>query len=177
MTIAFLSLGSNIEPGKNIFEAVRLLSYHVKVLKPSRVYLTEPLLRKSQPAYWNCVIEIETNLEPGKLKSDVLKAIEKKLGRKRTEDKYASRTIDIDLILYGNSRLSTRDLTIPDPEIRERPFLAVPLHEIEPDLLLPDTSEPIKEVAEKFKREKMVELKDASKDLEDLIKSLAVQDP
>jgi 2-amino-4-hydroxy-6-hydroxymethyldihydropteridine diphosphokinase len=174
MTIAFLSLGSNIEPSKNIFDAVGLLSNHVKVLKSSRVYLTEPLLGKSQPAYWNCVIEIETNIEPERLKSNVLKATEKKLGRKRTEDKYASRTIDIDLILYGKECLSTRDLTIPDPQIRERSFLAVPLYEIEPNLLLPDKSEPVKTIADKFKGEKMVELKDATKALKEFVKSLAV---
>ena len=173
MAIAFLSLGSNIEPSKNIFEAVRLLSSHVKVLKSSRVYLTEPLFRRHQPAYWNCVIEIETDIEPGKLKSEVLKATEEELGRKRSEDKYAPRTIDIDLIVYGQRDLSTRDLTIPDPEIRERPFLAVPLYEIEPNLLLPDTSEPIKKIAKKLKQEKMIELKDVTVALEDLIASLA----
>jgi dihydroneopterin aldolase/2-amino-4-hydroxy-6-hydroxymethyldihydropteridine diphosphokinase len=143
------------------------------VLKSSRVYLTEPLLRRHQPAYWNLVIEIETNIEPGKLKSEVLKATEEKLGRKRTEDKYAPRTIDIDLILYGQQCLSTRNLTIPDPEIRKRPFLAVPLYEIEPTLLLPDTNEPIKKTAKKLKQEKMIELRDATVALEDLIANLA----
>jgi dihydroneopterin aldolase/2-amino-4-hydroxy-6-hydroxymethyldihydropteridine diphosphokinase len=119
------------------------------------------------------VIEIETNIEPGKLKSEVLKATEEKLGRNRTEDKYTPRMIDIDLILYGQRRLSTRDLTIPDPEIRERSFLAVPLCEIEPNLLLPDTNEPIKKTAKKLKREKMIELRHATMALEDLIRSLA----
>jgi 7,8-dihydro-6-hydroxymethylpterin-pyrophosphokinase len=75
--------------------------------------------------------------------------------------------------LYGQKRLSTRDLTIPDPEIWERSFLAVPLYEIEPKLLLPDTKEPIKKTAKKLKREKMVELRDATVALEDLIASLA----
>jgi dihydroneopterin aldolase/2-amino-4-hydroxy-6-hydroxymethyldihydropteridine diphosphokinase len=176
MTIAFLSLGSNIEPSRNIFEAVRLLASHVKVLKSSRVYLTAPLGGKSQPDYWNCVIEIETNTEPRKLKSDVLKTIEEKLGRKRTEDKFASRTIDIDLILYGEEHFSRVELTIPDPQIRERAFLAVPLYEIEPNLLLPDTDEPVKKIAGRFKRERMIELKNATKALKDLVGSLAEQD-
>jgi dihydroneopterin aldolase/2-amino-4-hydroxy-6-hydroxymethyldihydropteridine diphosphokinase len=176
MTIAFLSLGSNIEPSKNIFEAVKLLSNHVKVLKSSRVYSTAPLDGKYQPDYWNCVIKIETNTEPRKLKSDVLKTVEEKLGRKRTEDKYASRTIDIDLILYGKEHFSTVELTIPDPQIRERAFLAMPLNEIEPNLLLPDTNEPVRKIAERFKREKMVELKDATEALKDLVRSLAEQD-
>jgi dihydroneopterin aldolase/2-amino-4-hydroxy-6-hydroxymethyldihydropteridine diphosphokinase len=173
MTIAFLSLGSNIEPSRNIFDAVRLLSSHVKVLRSSRVYLTDPLFGKSQPAYWNCVIKIETNIEPGKLKSDVLKTTEEKLARKRTKDKYAPRTIDIDLILYDKEHLSTANLTIPEPQIRERPFLAIPLYEIDPNLLLPDTNEPIKKIAERFKQEKMIELRDATDALKNLIKSLA----
>jgi len=176
MTIAFISLGSNIAPKRNVFEAVKLLANYVKVLKSSRIYVTAPLGGKSQPDYWNCVIEIETSIEPRKLKSDVLKAIEEKLGRKRTEDKFASRTIDVDLILYGKEHFSGIELTIPDPQIRERSFVAVPLYEIEPNLLLPDTKEPVKKIAKRFNQEKMTELKDATKALKGLVRSLAEQD-
>ena len=174
MTVAFLSLGSNIEPEKNILEAVKLLSRHVKILKASTVYLTEPLLRKSQPNYYNCVIQIETDIEPHKLKSDVLRAIEKELGRKRTEDKYASRTIDIDIILYGNQVVSTKELTLPDPDIRTRAFLAIPLAEIEPDLVLPIENKPIREVADRFKKCKIMELKSFTETLQGLVRSLCM---
>jgi len=174
MTLAFLSLGSNIKPEKNMLEAVKLLSCHVKILKASTVYLTEPLLDKSQPKYYNCVIEIETDIEPHKLKSEVLRVIEKELGRKRTEDKYASRTIDIDLILYGNLIISTKEMIIPDPEIQTREFLAIPLCELEPDLFLPDSNKNIKEIADKFRKPKIAELKSFTKALQGLVRSLSV---
>jgi len=174
MTVAFLSLGSNIEPEKNMLEAVRLLSHQVKVLKASTVYLTEPLQRKLQPEYYNCVIKIETDIEPRKLKFDVLRTIEAKLGRKRTPDKFASRTIDIDIILYGNLVVSTKDLIIPDPDIMERAFLAIPLCEIEPDLVLPVTNKPIKEVADHFKKPKIRVLKSFTEALQGLVRSLGV---
>ena len=174
MTVAFLSLGSNIEPEKNMLEAVRLLSHHVKVLKASTVYLTEPLQRKSQPAYYNCVIKIETDIEPRKLKFEVLRDIEKELGRKRTEDKYASRTIDIDIILYGNLVVSTKELTLPDPDIRTRAFLAIPLDEIEPDLVLPIENKPIGEVADRFKKPTIMKLKSFTETLQGLVRSLCM---
>lgn len=172
MTAAFLSLGSNIEPEKNILEAIRLLSRHVKILKSSTVYLTEPLLRRSQPKYYNCVIKIETDIEPYKLKFDILRAIEEELGRKRSEDKYAPRTIDIDIILYGDLQVSTKELVIPDPEIQKRAFLAIPLYEAEPELLLSATGKPIREVASRFKGHRITELKNFTHTLQSLIRSL-----
>jgi dihydroneopterin aldolase/2-amino-4-hydroxy-6-hydroxymethyldihydropteridine diphosphokinase len=174
MTVAFLSLGSNIEPEKNLLEAVRLLSHKVKILKASKVYLTKPLQQRLQPEYYNCVLKIETDIEPRKLKFDALRTIEAELGRKRTQDKFASRPIDIDLILYGNLALSTKDMTIPDPEIQERAFLAIPLFEIEPDLVLPITNDPIRELAARFKKPKIKELKCFTETLQSLVKGLGV---
>ncbi len=158
MTTAFLALGSNIEPEKNIAKALQLLSRYVKILKISTVYLTEPLGGRSQPKFYNCVVKVETNMEPSRLKYDVLRVIEAKLGRRRTKDKYAPRAIDIDITLYGNLRVSTDDITVPDPEISKRPFLAVPLSEIEPGLKVPGLGKTIKEIAEEFKNHKMTPL-------------------
>jgi dihydroneopterin aldolase/2-amino-4-hydroxy-6-hydroxymethyldihydropteridine diphosphokinase len=172
MTVAFLSLGSNIEPEKHILDAVKLLSRHVKIVKTSTVYLTKPLHRKSQPKYYNCVIKIETTIPPSKLKFDVLRAIEDELGRERTKDKYASRTIDIDLILYEDRCFSTNDLVIPDPEIQKRAFLAIPLAEIEPNLELPESNKSIKEIADKFKKSKITPLKEFTETLQNCLRSL-----
>lgn len=163
MTIAFLALGSNIQPEKNIIDALRRLSKHVKILRISTVYRTEPLLGRPEPDFYNCVVKIETDLEPYKLKHDVFRVIEDKLGRKRTEDKYASRTIDIDIILYGNLQIARENLTVPDPEISKRPFLAVPLHEIDANLTVPGVNKPIKEIAAKFKNHKMTPLDEYTK--------------
>ncbi len=171
MTVAYLSLGSNIEPKKNLVEAIRLLSRHVKILKLSTVYLTQPLLHRNQPSYHNCVIKIETEIEPLKLKFDVLRAIESKLKRKRTEDKYASRTIDIDIILYDDLRLSTKELVLPDPEIEKRPFLAIPLYELEPGLKLP-TNKSIREIATRFRNPKMTPLRGFTASLSRCLESM-----
>lgn len=174
MTIAFLALGSNIEPDKSILAAVKLLSKHVKILASSTVYLTEPLLHKSQPKYHNCVIKIQTEIEPSQLKFDVIRPIEKELGRSRIGDKYASRTIDIDLIVYGDKHLSENSLIIPDPDIRKRAFLALPLCELEPKLMLADTHESIRQVARRFSNSKLVKLNDFTQTLQDFLKTLSM---
>ena len=174
MTIAFLALGSNIEPEKNILAAVKLLSKRVKILATSTVYLTEPLIHKSQPNYYNCVIKIETEIEPVRLKFDVIRPIEKELGRKRTRSKFESRTIDIDLIVYGDKYVQERSLTVPDPDIRKRPFLALPLTELEPNLFLADTHEPIQQVADEFRNSDLVKLQNFTTTLKDFLKTLSM---
>ncbi len=137
MTRAFVSLGSNIEPEANTEQAVRLLNRDVRVINISTVYLTEAEGKPGQPPYYNCVVEIETDLSPAELKHRVLRGIEAKRGRTRSEDKYAARTIDLDLILYDELALTSGDLTLPDPEILRRSFLAIPLQELKPGLTLP----------------------------------------
>jgi 2-amino-4-hydroxy-6-hydroxymethyldihydropteridine diphosphokinase len=136
MTQAFVSVGSNIEPAINVRAALRLLVERVEVRAVSTVYRTAPLGRPGQPAYYNCVVEIETDLSPLDLKYKVLHQIEAELGRVRSEDKYAARTIDLDLIVYDDLTLDIDGLTLPAPEIVERPFVAIPLHELAPSLRL-----------------------------------------
>jgi 2-amino-4-hydroxy-6-hydroxymethyldihydropteridine diphosphokinase len=174
LTTAFLALGSNIQPEKNILAAVELLSKQVKILASSTVYLTEPLLHKSQPKYYNCVIKIQTKIEPSQLKFDVIRPIEKELRRNRIGDKYASRTIDIDLIVYGDRHFSENSLTIPDPDIRKRAFLALPLCELEPKLLLADTHESIRQVASRFRNTELMKLNDFTETLQDFLKTLSM---
>ncbi len=174
MTRVFVSLGSNIEPEKNILGAIRLLSRQVRILKASPVYLTKPLLNRRQPSYYNCVVEIETNMEPRRLKSDVLAKIEDKLGRKRTGDKYASRTIDLDILIYGDLEIREGDLNIPDPEIEERAFLAIALRELDPGLVIPGNKS-ISEVTRNFSDQGLTELTDFTSRLRRLIDSLGVE--
>ncbi len=174
MTRVFLSLGSNIDPEKNTLQAVKILADHVQLIKSSTVLLTEPLEGKVQPRYYNCVVEVETELDPARLKNEVLRPIEQKLGRKREKDKYASRTIDIDLELYGDLCLSAQDLIIPDPKIREQYFLSVSICELEPDLIMPDNGEKICDIAANFKHVKMEPLGDFSERLSNLIHGLRV---
>ncbi|MCX6353435.1 MAG: 2-amino-4-hydroxy-6-hydroxymethyldihydropteridine diphosphokinase [Candidatus Aureabacteria bacterium] len=137
MPQAFVSVGSNINPGKNVRRAIRLLSCLVEITGISTVYRTQAESRPSQPPYYNCVIRIKTDVGPEDLKYRVLHGIEGLLGRRREKDKFSPRTIDLDLLLYGNRRIITPSLTVPDPEISTRPYLAFALQELQPRLRLP----------------------------------------
>jgi dihydroneopterin aldolase/2-amino-4-hydroxy-6-hydroxymethyldihydropteridine diphosphokinase len=145
MVRAFVSVGSNINPAENVERAIRLLAREVPVMGISTVYQTEAEGSPGQPQYYNCVVEIETELPPRKLKFEVLRGIEDALGRKRGFDKFAARTIDLDLIIYDELEMNTEELTLPDPDITRRPFIAVPLHELAPDLALPGSGLRIEE--------------------------------
>lgn len=143
---AFVAVGSNIHPERNILEAVALLAEAVHVASTSTFYRSPPVERPEQPDFRNGVIEIRTSRSPRPLKFDVLRSIEDRLGRVRTRDPHAARIIDLDLILFGRLVLEDPDLRLPDPDIRVRPFVAVPLLELEPHCTLPDTGEALSEL-------------------------------
>ncbi len=132
MPKAYISVGSNINPRRNVLKAMRLLSELQHITEVSTVYRTKPELNKKQPYFYNCVVEIKTTLPPGELKHDLLRRVEKQLGRKRTKDKFASRTIDLDLIAYGGPKLKIKNMDLPDPEILQRPYLTAGLSELAP---------------------------------------------
>jgi len=165
MVLAFISVGSNINPAENVRNAIRLLSNEEHILGISIVYRTQPEEGLKQPAYYNCVVEIETETPPEELKYKVLRKIEKDLGRKRSRDKYASRTIDLDLILYDDLVLKNDDFILPDPQIASHPYLAIPLCELNPELALPGSGLCIKELASSLSREGMQPLYDYTKNL------------
>jgi len=147
MARAFIGIGSNIEPAKNVRAAIRSLAQQAQVVGISTVYRTDALGRPEQHTYYNCVVEIETDLAPRELKFRLLRSIESELGRTRSSDKFAPRTIDLDVILYDELVMTTPDLALPDPDIPQRPFLAIPLHELAPGLVLPGSGLRIQEAA------------------------------
>jgi len=147
MARAFVSVGSNINPAENTAKAIHALNRETRITKISTVYLTEPKGRPEQPPYYNCVVKFETERSPVELKQRVLRKIEEELGRVRSRDKDAARTVDLDLILYDELVMTTEDLTLPDPDIVRRPFLAIPLQELAPGLLLPGSGLCIDEAA------------------------------
>lgn len=165
MSRAFIAAGSNIDPEKNIRSAVRLLGNHARVVDSSTFYRTEPLGRPDRPFYLNGVIEIETDMPPEKLKRDVLRRIERHLGRVRTPDRYAPRTIDLDLIAYDDIVMHTPELVLPHPDIAARPFVAVPLAELAPDLIFPGSTTSIRDIAASFSRAGMMPLDGFSQEL------------
>lgn len=146
MARAFIGVGSNIDPQENVRRALRLLARHAHLVAVSTVYRTPAIGRPEQPRFYNCVVEIETAIPPAELKRRVLRGIETELGRVRSDDKYAPRTIDLDLLIYDEA-VSTDDPILPDPDIERRPFLAAGIAELAPDLTLPGSGRPIAQVA------------------------------
>jgi 2-amino-4-hydroxy-6-hydroxymethyldihydropteridine diphosphokinase len=133
----FLSLGTNLGSRKrNLALACSLLEEKgVEVLRASSVYRTQPVDVPDQPWFYNQVVEVDTEYDPPTL-LNLVKAIEKKLKRVPTFDK-GPRTIDIDILLAGNTVIQTRRLKIPHPRMTERNFVLVPLREIAPHAVHP----------------------------------------
>ncbi len=150
MARAFIGMGSNIDPETNLREALRLLAVAVRVSDISTVLETKPIGRPDQPSFYNSVALIETDLPPMELKKDVLNSIETRLGRVRGSDRYAPRTIDLDLLLYGDVTVREPGLELPDPDITVRPFLATGIAELSPDLVLPGSSGTVSELARRL---------------------------
>jgi len=139
----YLSIGSNIEPEKNIPKALELMvgTDDLELLRISTFYITSPLGRPDQLPYRNGAVKLRFAHQLQQLKFDILRPIEEGLGRERTCDTYAPRPIDLDILLFDTIVQDTDELKIPDPDIRTRAFVAIPLVELAPNLVLPDTGE------------------------------------
>ena len=139
MPRAFIAIGSNIAPAANVRSAIQALRAETRLIAISTIYCTEPERYPDHPLFYNGVVEVETGKAPQALKFELLRSIEARLGRQRTSDKDAPRTIDLDLLLWGDLVLKTAGLTLPDPDIADRPVVAIPLSELASDLVLPGT--------------------------------------
>ena len=147
--MVYLGLGSNLgDRADNLREAVKLLSERLRMGKVSSVYETEPVGRTNQPRYLNQVCQFYTTLPPAALLA-LLKGFELKLGR--TGPSGASRTIDIDILLYGDQVVKTPELVIPHQRLIERAFVLIPLVEIAPDLEHPVNHKTVKELLAELK--------------------------
>jgi dihydroneopterin aldolase/2-amino-4-hydroxy-6-hydroxymethyldihydropteridine diphosphokinase len=146
MARAFVAVGSNIEPEENVKIGLTKLAARTAVRGVATFYRTRPLGRPEEDAFINGVVEVETGLGPRELK-DVLREIEAECGRRRTDDKYAARTLDLDVIVYDDLVISEEGLTLPDPDIPVRPFLAVPLAELAPGMALAGDGRRMSELA------------------------------
>ncbi|HEO72289.1 MAG TPA: 2-amino-4-hydroxy-6-hydroxymethyldihydropteridine diphosphokinase [Candidatus Hydrogenedentes bacterium] len=145
---AFISIGSNIDPEAHISKALEQIAHRLDLTALSTFYWSEPIGRPEQPRFLNGVAAVRVALTPRELKFGVLRPIEGDLGRIRTEDGYAPRVIDLDILLYGEAVIDEPGLRIPDPDIRSRPFLAAPLLDLAPGLLMPDHGEPLSAIVE-----------------------------
>jgi 2-amino-4-hydroxy-6-hydroxymethyldihydropteridine diphosphokinase len=147
MARAFVAVGSNIEPEVNVKKGLARLAARMAIRGVSTFYRTHPVGRPEQGAFINGVVEVETGLGPRELRT-ALREIEAECGRQRTEDRYAARTLDLDVIVYDDLAISEEALTLPDPEIAVRPFLAAPLAELAPGMTLVGDGRMMSELAE-----------------------------
>jgi GTP cyclohydrolase I len=147
-------LGSNIEPDDNIPAAIRLIDRHadLDLRHVSEIYESPAVGRPEQARYHNAAVRIETHLGPEDL-HDELRTIEARLGRVRTGDKFAPRTIDLDIAFYGDDRFELFGRSIPDPEVGEQPHIAVPLADVDPHRVDPNSGLTLLELVVKLKSE------------------------
>ena len=139
MKIIYLGLGSNVGDSEVLLQSAldHLNGPDLKLLRVSSLYETEPIGFREQRWFLNMVAEFRTELFPKQLLHRIGR-VERELGRKRTMPN-GPRTIDIDILLYGNSVVQTEELEIPHPRYRERRFTLAPLAELSPQLRDPVT--------------------------------------
>ncbi len=138
MTNVFCGVGSNIgDREKYIADALGKLIEHpgIVLLRQSTIFESEPMGFKAQPDFLNCVIEFYTTLDPLELLR-TLQGIEKSLGRKRVV-KWGPRTIDLDILLYGDMMINLASLVAPHPRLSERNFVLLPLNELASNTTVP----------------------------------------
>jgi 2-amino-4-hydroxy-6-hydroxymethyldihydropteridine diphosphokinase len=134
---AVIALGSNLgDREDNLRRAVAEIARGAALVAVSSVYETQPMYREDQGWFLNCVVVVETDLGPARLLAR-LGEIEKKIGRDRKAGRNAPRTIDLDILFYGDEVLSGPTLTVPHPRISERGFVLVPLAEVRPGIVHP----------------------------------------
>ena len=136
MVSCYIALGSNTgDRAKFIDLALECLSRDpaVKILKVSSFIETEPIDSPPQPKFLNGVVKLETGYTAQELLKR-LQEIEVRLGREMLRPKNHPRTIDLDILLYGDLKIDEKDLKVPHPRMREREFVMAPLKEIAPEL-------------------------------------------
>ena len=138
MTIAYVALGANLGDAEGSLRAVmRELATlpGIRLLKSSSLYRTAPVGLKNQPDFINAAATLETDLDSRTL-LQTLFGIEQRFGRQRSIPN-APRTLDLDLLLYGDEVSDDSTLTLPHPRMHERAFVLAPLAEIAPGLNIP----------------------------------------
>lgn len=149
MTIAYLGIGSNIGDKRAYIQAAIekiSLAAGIKLLRVASLYETAPWGKEDQDWFLNTVAEIDTDLTPQMLLQELFK-IEQELGRIRNI-RWGPRTIDLDLLLYGEETIDSAELQVPHPRMAERAFVLVPLWELCPDKILPQGS--LKDLAARY---------------------------
>ncbi|MDD1782305.1 2-amino-4-hydroxy-6-hydroxymethyldihydropteridine diphosphokinase [Enterovibrio sp. ZSDZ35] len=142
MIRAYIAIGSNlgnpVEKATHAIDALKRLPASTFV-SCSSLYSSKPMGPSDQPDYVNAVAAIDTELDPLDL-LDQTQRIELEFGRERKDERWGPRTLDLDILLYGDLQLESERLTVPHYGMKVREFVLYPLAEIAPDLHLPDGS-------------------------------------
>jgi 2-amino-4-hydroxy-6-hydroxymethyldihydropteridine diphosphokinase len=128
MTVAYIGLGSNVGDRESL---IRRAAELIGAVRLSQVRESEPWGYENQPRFLNAVAEIETELSPRRL-LDHLLDVERRLGRERIGPRWGPRTIDLDLLLYGDETIDEPGLVVPHPRLLERRFVLEPLADLVP---------------------------------------------
>ncbi|SIO04789.1 2-amino-4-hydroxy-6-hydroxymethyldihydropteridine diphosphokinase [Salinivibrio sp. ES.052] len=142
MNRVYIAIGSNLgEPVKKAEQAIAALKALPQSLfvAVSPLYTSRPMGPADQPDYVNAVAALDTHLDPLTL-LNATQAIELNYGRKRKAERWGPRTLDLDILLYGDRVIEHPRLTVPHYGMKEREFVLYPLADIAPDLCLPDGS-------------------------------------
>ncbi|HEQ1857887.1 TPA: 2-amino-4-hydroxy-6-hydroxymethyldihydropteridine diphosphokinase [Providencia alcalifaciens] len=140
MEQVYIAIGSNLgEPLKQAQQAIAALDAipNSRVVSTSSIYRTKPLGPQDQPDFLNLAVLLETDLEPEAL-LNYTQQIELDLGRVRKDERWGPRTLDLDIMLFGNRVIQTERLTVPHYGLKEREFMLYPLSDITPSLIFPD---------------------------------------
>jgi 2-amino-4-hydroxy-6-hydroxymethyldihydropteridine diphosphokinase len=140
MTRAYVGLGSNMgDRERMLWSAVHMLAFspEVEVVAVSSIRETDPVGFADQPRFLNAAVALDTELEPRAL-LEFLMAVERELGRTRDGLRFGPRTIDLDLLLYGDEVVDEPGLTVPHPRLHERRFVLEPLAELNDELTVPE---------------------------------------
>lgn len=140
MIRVYLALGSNLaQPLDQVNAALAALAAlpQTQLVTCSSFYRSTPLGPQDQPDYLNAVVALDTTLAPEAL-LDATQAIEQQQGRVRKAERWGPRTLDLDMLLYGDQVINTPRLTVPHYDMMNREFMLYPLAEIAPDLIFPD---------------------------------------
>src|SRR5688500_9728871 len=146
--LAYLNLGSNIEPEINLVKAIELLHHYGKIQRVSSAWESRPV-GAAGPNYLNACVSFVSPFMQTELKEQIIRPIEAQLGRKRSENKYVPRTIDIDIVLFDDRPYNDKFWRFA--------FVIVPLAEIYPDYQNPLTQEKITETATRLRQEVWIE--------------------
>jgi GTP cyclohydrolase I len=149
VTRAVIGLGSNIEPGVNLSASMRALRRHprIAVLETASCYASPAVGRPDDPDFVNSAVLVDTTLDPAGLRAE-LRAIEEALGRSRSDDRFAPRTIDLDILLFEGFSGEVEGSVVPDPDLEKHAHVAVPAAEVAPEWAYEPGGRSLKSIAD-----------------------------